>query len=506
MAVPAVRSGFGFRATLRALADFPPAQRYPESRAVGFPPEPFDGFWLGFDHRFRNDGAMLRFFLAIPLSIFVTILSASAADQKATPSDPVESRIRAAIAAIRAIDNHAHPLALTSPGAPDLEFDQLVSPLADFPLPVRLRPDNPEIIRAWQALYGYPYDDASDAHVAEMKTRREKIVAQQGDHYSAWILDQIGTETLLANRVAMGRGLMAPRFRWVAFVDSLAMPFRHAALAEETPDRGVYFGDVEKLAQRYLKEAGLTAWPATLDEYLHTVVTATVERMKKSGAIGIKFEAAYLRSLAFNRVPQTEAAGLYAAGVKQPLTAAEDTRLQDFLYHYLAQEAGRLELPVQIHVGPGIGGHVLQLGAHPQLLEPLLEDPAASRTKFVLLHGAWPYAGEVAALLSKPNVYTDFSAQTFLLYPPALAKHLREWLAFLPDKVLFGTDALPPGPDAGWEEMAWMTAATGREALTLAILGMIKDGEVTEERGLAIARAVLRENAISVYGQTLEAK
>ncbi len=33
--------------------------------------------------------------------------------------------------------------------------------------------------------------------------------------YPAWVLDQIGTEYMLANRVAMGPGLTAAAFPWV---------------------------------------------------------------------------------------------------------------------------------------------------------------------------------------------------------------------------------------------------------------------------------------------------
>jgi hypothetical protein len=38
--------------------------------------------------------------------------------------------------------------------------------------------------------------------------------------------------------------------------------------------------------------------PPTLDAYLATVVTPTLEAQKRAGCLGVKFEAAYLRSLA----------------------------------------------------------------------------------------------------------------------------------------------------------------------------------------------------------------
>ena len=45
-----------------------------------------------------------------------------------------------------------------------------------------------------------------------------------------------------------------------------------------------------------------------------------------------------------------------------------------------------------------------------------------------------------------------------------------------------------------------MTATTGRVGLALALTGMVNDGEITRQRAVELARMVLRENAIKVYG------
>jgi uncharacterized protein len=41
---------------------------------------------------------------------------------------------------------------------------------------------------------------------------------------------------------------------------------------------------------------------------------------------------------------------------------------------------------------------------------------------------------------------------------------------------------------------------TGREALGLALTGMLRDNEITRERAVDLARMVLRENARKLYG------
>jgi len=48
--------------------------------------------------------------------------------------------------------------------------------------------------------------------------------------------------------------------------------------------------------------------------------------------------------------------------------------------------------------------------------------------------------------------------------------------------------------------IGYSTNLTARRALALALTGMMNDGEITRERALEIARMVLRENAMKLYG------
>src|SRR5258708_33843301 len=56
-----------------------------------------------------------------------------------------------------------------------------------------------------------------------------------------WSSTQLGIETELANRIVMGRGLKAPRFRWVPFDDALLLPLNNISVAHETPDRKFFY-------------------------------------------------------------------------------------------------------------------------------------------------------------------------------------------------------------------------------------------------------------------------
>ena len=408
-----------------------------------------------------------------------------------------------AIRGIRAIDNHSHPPALTAPGHKDDDFDALpCDPLEPTDPALTTRPDNPRYRAAWRALYGYRYNDADSAHVRELLAAKQRVKSEQGDRYPAWVLDKLGIETELANRVAIGRGLGPPHFRWVPFVDALLFPLDNRTVAAYTPDRKIFFAREEALLKRYMTAIHVDRRPATFDAYLSQVVTPTLERLKREGAVAIKYEAAYLRPLNFTRGDKAVADRAYArytnAGVPND---AEYAAIQDFVFHFIAVEAGRLGLPVHIHTGYGCGGYFELAGSNPLLLEPILDDASLRKTKFVLLHGgAGSFSKEIAPLLMKPNVYTDFSEQTWLLPTRELARTIRYWLEWYPEKVLFGTDLSPGTPSIDWEEIGWQTTTSARDALAIALTEMMNEGEITRPRAMEIAKMVMRGNALRLYG------
>ncbi|MEP6718976.1 MAG: amidohydrolase family protein [bacterium] len=408
----------------------------------------------------------------------------------------------AEIAKIKAVDNHAHPLRYVAPGEkPDDEFDALpLDAIGPIPLPVRLNPGNLEFVNAWRALFSYKHGDMSEAHLRELLQTKTRVAGEQGEKFPAWVLDQLGIETMFANRVAMGRGLATPRFRWVSFVDALIFPLSNEAAKKASPEYRAFYPHEERLLKRYLSSAGLRALPTTLDAYLVKVVSATLEAQEREGALAVKFEAAYLRKLDFDEADLGTARRVYARYFRGGEPSAADYKtLQDFLFRYVAQEAGRLGMAVHIHVISGAGAYYRQSGSNPLLLESAFNDPSLRKTNFVIIHGGYPFTKETASLMSKPNVYADFSAQTFLIYPRELSEVLRNWLEAYPDKILFGTDAFSFGPEVDWPEVAWLSNTSARQALALALTGMMNDHEITRAQAVELAQMVLRENAIKLY-------
>ena len=444
------------------------------------------------------------------LSLFGLYLSANAQPWANTsqahaghPSErDIDPAIARVIAATPAIDNHAHPVLAPPAMGTDREFDALpvdnMEPETD---PLAWRPDYPPLAEAWAALFGFKgHAPLSAEQQSSLEAARDRVRQREGEHYADWVLQQAGVGTMLANRVRLGTGVEPPHFLWVPYDDTLLFPLSNAGLAAASPDRAQFFALEDKLRARYMSDAGVQRMPTTLEAYLEQVVKPTLQRQKAGGAVAIKFEVAYLRGLDFADTPREQATEAYrqSIGGGTPDPAAYK-KLQDFLFRYIAAQAGTLGMVVHLHGMAGGGRYFSIAGVDPMLLEPVLNDPRLKGTNFVLLHGGWPYVREAGALLQKPNFYLDMSQQALIFPAHTLAGWLREWLETYPDKVLFATDGYPYSSAMGWEEATWLAARNERRALGIALTGMERDGEITPTRAAELARMVLRGNAEALY-------
>ena len=406
------------------------------------------------------------------------------------------------IASIRAIDNHAHVVGLnrdTDKGYDQLRCGEL--PVTPSNLPPQGLRFNPAQQAAVRTLYGYDLVDDLEPTIRGLQAVAASTRQKNGYAHYAWVLDKAGIRTVLANRTAMLPELTAASFRWVSYADALLFPLDNGDLKQANPDRAALFAMTEELERTYLREAGLDRIPATLDAYVQDVVQATLRRQKDAGAVAVKFEMAYLRSLAVDITAPDVAAAVYARHAAGGVPSASDYKaLQDHLFKQIALDAGRLGLAVHIHTGSGCGEFFDDSGAGAVLLSPMLNDPQLRATRFVLLHGNRPRERDLALLITKPNVYADMSVLEYFLSTRDLAQVLRPWLESMPERVMFGTDAGPFGPGMDWEETTVMGSQQFRNALALTLTSMVSDGVVTTARAMQIADGVLSGNAAALYG------
>lgn len=143
----------------------------------------------------------------------------------------------------------------------------------------------------------------------------------------------------------------------------------------------------------------------SLDEFLESVFEI-LSKAKEIGAIGIKDQSAYNRSLEYNVVPYHDAEKIFNRLLADPRTVfgwPEAKPLDDFLFHQYMRFARELDFPVQIHTGHIARNFNRVDTANALLLREVLE--LHQEVRFDLFHGNWPYMDDMMFLLKNyPNV------------------------------------------------------------------------------------------------------
>jgi uncharacterized protein len=428
----------------------------------------------------------------------MALVSTAVAQARPLPGPDVQQiyqRLLPEIEKIPAFDHHAHP-----GFADDPDVDAMAAP-PDATLPMRARDDNPELLAAAKALFGYPYSDFSPEHSTWLLAKKAELKKQYpGPAYFDFILDKINIESSVANRAMMADYLDPARFPWVFFVDSFMWPFNNERETGRNPDEAVYIPLQEKMLHRWMQQENLSKLPDKFSDYLEFIVRVLSDDQKKGG-IAIKFEVAYFRPTTFSDPPREQAEDIYQRYVSGGVPAEKEYRaFQDYIFRFLLVQSGKLNLPVHIHTSVGPGDYFNLSQSNVMNLESVLRDPRYHSITFVLLHGGYPLEREAIWLAAIKNVYLDSSFGEFMQYPAAFKGTLKMWLETFPDKITFGTDCFPYNQVLGAEESYWLGAQSSRMALAAALAEMISENEITEGRALQLAHGYLHDNAVNLYG------
>jgi uncharacterized protein len=431
------------------------------------------------------------------LSSITVIPVLSVAQARPFPGPDVQQiyqRLLPQIEKIPAFDHHAHP-----GFADDPDIDAMAAP-PNASAALRTRDDNPELVAAAKALFGYPYDDFTPAHAQWLIDKKTELKKQlPGTAYFDSILDKLNTESSVANRAMMPDYLNPKRFPWVFFADSFLWPFNNERETARNPDEGVYIPLQEKMLHRWMQQEAVSKLPASFGDYLK-FITRVLEDNSKRGGIAMKFEVAYFRPTTFSDPDRSVAQDIYQRYIAAGIPNEKEYRtFQDFVFRYLVQEGGRLHLPVHIHTAVGIGDYFNLSQSNIMNLESVLRDPRYASTTFVMIHGGYPLEREAIWLAAMKNVYLDSSFGELVQYPSAFKDTLKMWLETFPDKITFGTDCFPYNQVLGAEESYWLGVRSSRTALAAALAEMISENEITEARAIELARAYLHDTAVKLY-------
>ena len=250
-----------------------------------------------------------------------------------------------------------------------------------------------------------------------------------------------------------------------------------------------------------MQQENVSDLPADLAGY-ENFVRQTVADNQKKGGVAMKFEAAYFRTLYFSDPPREKAAAIYAkyhsrSGVP---TEEEYRTFQDYIFRVLIDQAGKLNIPVHFHSAVGIGDYFSLRNGNPLNLENVLRDPRYAKTKFVLIHGGYPYTLDMIWMTAAKNVYTDSSLMGYYVYPSELKNILKQWISLFPERMMFGSDAFPFGDAVGAEETFWLAARSARTSIAGALAELVSEGAFSETTALELARLYLHDNAAKLYG------
>jgi uncharacterized protein len=307
------------------------------------------------------------------------------------------------------------------------------------------------------------------------------------------------TEAVLVARGGMSADSLARRLLGEANIAVLLVDHGYrtdetwppAELTARVPCRVFPLLRLETLAQE------LIVRHETFDDVLDAY-SATVERARADGFVGLKSIIAYRTGLAVQVTSRGDALAAFGP-VKERARGDGRVRLatkplDDYLLLRALEIAERQAMPMQIHTGFGDADLDLR-EANPLHLRPLLESGRYANVPFVLLHASYPYVRELGYLAA---IYANVYADVGLAIPHLAAEiptMLRQLLGLAPStKVVYSSDA------SQIPELFWLAARWGRRGLGTVLDELITLGALDRGEALAVARRVLGANAAGIYG------
>ncbi|MBN1922461.1 MAG: amidohydrolase family protein [Anaerolineae bacterium] len=235
----------------------------------------------------------------------------------------------------------------------------------------------------------------------------------------------------------------------------------------------------------------------SLDEYLD-VCRVIFEEHKAYGAVTLKDQSAYNRTLDYGNPTRAEAEAVFNWFMEDPRRSASYPDgvkpLDDYLFHAFMRMARDLDLPVQIHTGhmAGIRNDIVKTNAIG--LTKLIE--LHRDVRFDLFHANWPYSGEWLYLgKNYPNVTLDFCWANII--DPIYCQNLfKQALSSVPHGKIHGY-----GSDVGGSsvDMAWAHAQIARDNIAIALSDLVEIDYLSMDEAREVAYAWLFGNANNFF-------
>jgi predicted TIM-barrel fold metal-dependent hydrolase len=213
-------------------------------------------------------------------------------------------------------------------------------------------------------------------------------------------------------------------------------------------------------------------------------------------AVAVKSQNAYARDIDYERVPASEAEGVFQKRLRgEKLAAAERKLLEDHLFWHAVDRAAREKLPIKLHTG-------YYAGQNGMPLERLLHNAGsacelcrrAPEAKFVFMHINYPnYEDLIAVAKHWTNAYIDM-CWAWIINPAGAKDFLKKYLVTAPANKIFTF-----GGDYFHVEQVLGHAVLARRGIALALSELVEEGWLSLEDALGLVDRIMHGNAREVF-------
>ena len=211
-------------------------------------------------------------------------------------------------------------------------------------------------------------------------------------------------------------------------------------------------------------------------------------------AVAVKTQHAYSRTLAWTEREGDDVRRILGKTIfNEPRTDEEKLVLGDWALARCVEAAIKHDLPVKIHTGYYAGNGYMPIERIPAgLLAGLIR--RYPKARFVLMHTAYPYTGEILALAKHfPNVYLDL-CWAWSIDPRSTQEFVRRAIHAVPSNKLlvFGGDSFYPNAAVSYsfQARAWLTRALQAE---------VDERFLTEKDAIQLAARWMGENQKALF-------
>jgi hypothetical protein len=242
---------------------------------------------------------------------------------------------------------------------------------------------------------------------------------------------------------------------------------------------------------------------------LCNAVTAKFDRLQ-GAVVGVKISTAYNRPIFFEKTTFSEAEEAFNEiyrtrlfkrievppkgdkRVPADVGAEKLIPLQDYLVHFIVQEAEARRLPIQIHTGLQEGNENIITHSKPTHLVNLFME--YEDALFDVFHGGWPYCGELGALAKNfPNVYIDM-CWMHVISDSMARSALSEWLDEVPANKIMGF-----GGDYAFIEGVYGHAVMAKENIARVLASKVDERAFSIDEAKKYATWLFRDNPMRLF-------